>query len=511
MKDDYFKKLLEKYFEGEMKGEEQEDFESLLLESSERREKFWEEGRLRRNLIDVCEQESGSQIEVHRSFLKAKIFAVAAAIAILAAFAWVGLSEPPSFEPVSSGVPSKGKIEPGVAEFSVAVVKEIVGADHDLRRGSVVAPGVYEIEVGDLLLDFYSGARLRISGPARFELVSEMTMNLFKGSLEADVPESASGFTVNLPNGKVVDLGTRFALSLGEEGNADLIVQEGEVEFHGSEGSTRLKESERVRIAKDGSYEEERNSPGLSRYDEWLIASDALAEDPSLLLYFRFHEGLQEGRFLRNEGTHANAPSEGTVVGSDWVAGRWPQKGAMSFYREADRIRMNVEGEYDQLTWMAWVQVNDLGKTYAGLVLSEYDIQGSAHWQLGKDGGFMFGIRPERLPASWQYHRAFGPSFLNPGMPQWRFLVTSYDSSTQIVKHYVDGSLWHEKEISKPVKIRFGKATIGNSPPMPRLAEHGRLKDWHLRQLGGVIDEIGIFTRVLSAAEVKSLYEKGTP
>ncbi|YCM42577.1 LamG-like jellyroll fold domain-containing protein [Verrucomicrobiaceae bacterium 227] len=511
MRDDFFEKLLEKYFEGELKGEDHRDFENLLLESSERREEFWAEAKIRRALIDVCEQESGARIEVTREWPTAKVLAIAAGITVLAGLAWLWIPETPNGEVIQTQQDPIDKKALDPIGFSVAVVKEVVGLENDFQRGGVMAPGAYKIGEGDLVLDFYSGARLRISGPARFELISEMAMNLMGGALEADVPESASGFMVNLPSGRVIDLGTRFALKLEEEGDGHLIVREGEVEFHGSEGSRLLKESERVRILKDGSLEEEVKRSGVNGYEQWLAASSSLAGDPSLLLYFRFQDGLQKGRFLPNEGTHENAPLEGTVVGSDWVAGRWPEKGALSFYDEADRIRVDVDGEYDQVTWMAWVQVHDLGKTYAGLVLSEYEIEGSAHWQLGKNGGFLFGIKPDQLPVNWRYHRAFGDPFLNPGMPQWRFLVTTYDSEKRTVNHYVDGEIWHKETIPESIRIRFGKATIGNSPPMPRLTRDGKLLDWHLRQLGGVIDELGIFSRVLSAEEIESLYQTGKP
>ena len=46
-------------------------------------------------------------------------------------------------------------------------------------------------------------------------------------ALVADVPPSAKGFTVDTPDAKVVDYGTRFGVSTGEDGKYHVQVLEG--------------------------------------------------------------------------------------------------------------------------------------------------------------------------------------------------------------------------------------------------------------------------------------------
>jgi FecR protein len=60
-----------------------------------------------------------------------------------------------------------------------------------------------------------------------------MHCRLIEGSLTADVPEPAHGFTIDTPDIQVRDLGTRFGVTAGSVGNSQVRVFEGEVEIGG--------------------------------------------------------------------------------------------------------------------------------------------------------------------------------------------------------------------------------------------------------------------------------------
>ena len=96
--------------------------------------------------------------------------------------------------------------------------------DGALRSGAVL-----RIERGLAELRFRSGARVVLEGPAGLELLSENSARLLRGRLTARVPEPAIGFTVFSPEGKVVDLGTEFGVSVGDGGAAEVVVFEGQV------------------------------------------------------------------------------------------------------------------------------------------------------------------------------------------------------------------------------------------------------------------------------------------
>ena len=72
------------------------------------------------------------------------------------------------------------------------------------------------------------------------EVVSEMQVIFDYGNASFHVPESAVGFQVDTRYGNIVDHGTRFSLSLGEESNeARLAVREGEIAIHHSSGEVK--------------------------------------------------------------------------------------------------------------------------------------------------------------------------------------------------------------------------------------------------------------------------------
>jgi len=83
---------------------------------------------------------------------------------------------------------------------------------------------------------FRSGATVVLSGPCRLELSHANGAKLLHGKIAARVPESAVGFEVQTPQGKVIDLGTEFGVSVGDGGSADVFVYEGQVDAYSPAG-----------------------------------------------------------------------------------------------------------------------------------------------------------------------------------------------------------------------------------------------------------------------------------
>lgn len=83
---------------------------------------------------------------------------------------------------------------------------------------------------------FRSGATVILSGPAKIELLSVNGAKLLQGKVAARVPESAIGFELQTPQGKVIDLGTEFGVAVGDSGTADVFVFEGQVDTYSPNG-----------------------------------------------------------------------------------------------------------------------------------------------------------------------------------------------------------------------------------------------------------------------------------
>ena len=117
---------------------------------------------------------------------------------------------------------------------TVARVKETIackwgGSLLPTLEGSILEPGMLDLMEGMATLEFDSGATVVLEAPAQVEIVSPMALRLVRGSIVAEVPESAIGFTVETEEGKVIDYGTRFGLTYGGNGRAHVIVFDGEV------------------------------------------------------------------------------------------------------------------------------------------------------------------------------------------------------------------------------------------------------------------------------------------
>lgn len=97
--------------------------------------------------------------------------------------------------------------------------------------------GTLALVEGMATLKFASGAILTLEAPTKLEIVSAMHCRLVEGSVTAEVPESAHGFTVDTADLKVVDLGTRFGVTAGSAGNSHVFVFEGEVKLEDASGA----------------------------------------------------------------------------------------------------------------------------------------------------------------------------------------------------------------------------------------------------------------------------------
>lgn len=96
--------------------------------------------------------------------------------------------------------------------------------------GSAVGLQTLSLTSGRIELDFGSGAKVFLRGPAEFSLLSTSRGKLHFGELSASVPDGAEGFVIDTPSVEVVDLGTEFGVSVNRAGVADLHVFKGAVE-----------------------------------------------------------------------------------------------------------------------------------------------------------------------------------------------------------------------------------------------------------------------------------------
>jgi hypothetical protein len=126
-----------------------------------------------------------------------------------------------------------------VLRDTVAVLTKSVGivwdesADFQPILGDTLEAGLLQIESGLAQVEFLQGASVVLEGPVEFSTENPNEGSLLKGKLRAVVPKVATGFAINLPQGRVIDLGTDFGLNVHAGGSTELFVYEGKVIYEG--------------------------------------------------------------------------------------------------------------------------------------------------------------------------------------------------------------------------------------------------------------------------------------
>ncbi|CAE7353833.1 sigF, partial [Symbiodinium sp. CCMP2456] len=133
----------------------------------------------------------------------------------------------------------------------------ISSTDPTYVKGARVFLDSVHLRQGTFRFRLDSGAEVEAVGPVDFELLSDMHLRIVQGSVTVDVGDDAIGFQVDTAEANIVDLGTRFGVSVSDAGQTDVVVFEGEVDVHPPSAKPQpkdrianLKEGEAIRIDK---------------------------------------------------------------------------------------------------------------------------------------------------------------------------------------------------------------------------------------------------------------------
>lgn len=519
--DEHFQRLLDCYFDGALDEEQRAEFEVMLQMSRERRAEFWRQAHLIEAIRKHGREARGVELAFaspsaprkrarHIGWISA---AFAAAAAVVIVFLLPGRRGTSGDELASS---------PEGA--TVAVVGHMAGAewaDHNpLQPGQQIPAGELKLERGLVALDFFGGGRVVVEGPAVLNLVSTSRLKLESGTLEIAVPQSAGSFTLDLPTSQLVSSSGTFEVKATGADGWDFWVREGSLEAVSGGKSRSVPAGEFAVVRGDGSIVESGKrpppkEPGLAerlergdygRLTSWRQASTRRTADPTLLVHFRMDSpGEESGSLLVNSSNHANANRQASVTDARWVEGRWPGKRGLDFRGANDAAKIGIRGEHPQVTYAAWARLDELLRRYNAIFISERPLKGEAHWQFSADARFSFSVRMDKVSAPTAYHGAFSKPVIGPReRGVWKLLATTYDSASRQVIHYVDGKEFARATLPESIPLNFGMATLGNAP-LPSTDGVGS------RCFGGVIDEFLLYGRVLSPAEIESLYQEGRP
>ena len=413
-----------------------------------------------------------------------------------------------------------------------AVVIQLAGVEWEpgdrMRpsEGDLLAAGRLVLRSGRMTLGLLSGVTLTLEGPADLELLSIDRVHCRRGKLRTRVPRGAEGFIVSTPGSAVVDLGTEFGLNVAVDGKAHLMVFKGEAEAAVLNAAGAPVRSQQV--AERRAFEID---PGSGQIEETearpvdFVAPPILAHSP-LRLDASYREAVLAAgpwAYWRFE-----AIDDGAVA--DEVAGRPP-------LRATGPVKLLGAGGHNRCL--------EFGPDEA-----EQSLAMDGFWEPPSDPGYAVELwaLPARIghaalaslivpgPPAEDYKHLFlveltandRQSLLSPGL--FRFLHRwppgdSGGDNLFSARHYVPNR-WHHLVAQRsggrlelyvdgvptqPVSPQSASASepcrllLGRLKPIPRLS--GRV---HSRPFVGLIDELALYNRPLSAEEVRGHYERGT-
>lgn len=400
----------------------------------------------------------------------------------------------------------------------IAVLARAVGvewADGVTRTpGVVLQPDTLRLKSGAVLIEFYGGARVVVEGPAEMRLVSAGEAFLQSGKINAHVPPQARGFTVGSPGMKVVDFGTDFGITAGGDTAPEVHVFTGKVEVASARLAPRaLKEGEAVRWERGALQAIPAARAGFLAEDElarrdlafarqrlaaWRGASRMLSTDSATVIHYTFEEADSPERRVMNQSASASPETHGSIVGSLRTEGRWPDKGALQFRSEGDRVRLTASQPMHAVTLLAWVRVDSLPRGQNMLLAADSEQTGALRWLIGSEGRLRLEIARDlgRPQADWEAVNS--ARFVTPERwGQWLMLATTFDGKT--IRHYANGHLVGSGASFTPPALHIGTAELGNW--------NGGTK----RNLAAAVDELAVLDRVMSADEIRAYHEAGRP
>jgi len=211
--------LVHRYLLGDLSEEEVQQLDRLLADDSGLRREFViaaaAEAGLRENAFErAVVPPAPVQAKRPRRYLWAGLAAIAAAVVVMLAIS------PLLFR--QQAVATLASSENAAWESALPT-----------KPGSKLAPGLLNLKSGVATIRFNSGAEVVLEAPAGLEVITPVKARLLRGAAMIDVPDSATGFVVETPDGYAIDYGTRFAVRVDQHRKqSDFEIIEGEITVH---------------------------------------------------------------------------------------------------------------------------------------------------------------------------------------------------------------------------------------------------------------------------------------
>lgn len=408
-------------------------------------------------------------------------------------------------------------------------------ASGHIADGCQLHPGPMHLARGLAQIILEGGASVLVEGPSTFTLETPTQVYLQEGRLVASMKGTGKqAFVVRSPMASLVDYGTEFGVHVKSDGQTETYVYEGSVQIRDSsdpvkftksiflkagQGATADKQGQLtakavnpyhfVRSSQMEVFEQASKLGGYYRWRAWVYRLHR--EDPTLAAHYFFERDTANPDLLPNAagGGQLSAGVFGDTGRQrpTWVSGRWPQKEAVRFERGKKQvILVNPQDGLSfgyPLTISTWVYFPDHQQWGGHLVSCREKYRVLYQFSLFDDR-YVYTYQRNRFEFL-QYDGAEKTGFYSqPFVPQsgvWYHFAVVYDSRQ--INVYVNGNLFQTAPFEGQTKAGPAEIILGSM----------KINDYVLPEgdFDGVVDELMIFRRCLSAGEIRDLYENGKP
>lgn len=414
------------------------------------------------------------------------------------------------------------QLAPGTAGGELgAVVAHSSGSDAGgpIRLGRELRTGdVFEIEAGLVELRTEENASVLIEGPASLVVTGANALRLNSGRLSAVVGPEAVGFRVETPVATVIDLGTEFAVVVGDDGETRVEVLEGLV----SVGDERVRAGEGLTIRSDGGTTGVRaSSPSSSlvrrfprpgyvsrviglrpayyhRFDAASVTHNLLSWGEYPLVPGRGARILGEGPTLAGGVQNSSLEFGGSAEPAEVIAGAtpalWSEAYSVAFWLRVDELAAQsvlcgAANQGPEQSFNLRLGMLEDGRLWASCGLRGEDDGSPIENTLGDDHGEYMKIPEAFVEATTSEPLSAGG---------WHHVVVGASSGGEL-RLFVDGEPAASEPIPGRIEVRHERLLLG---AIPETELYGRAAP----ALRGSLDEVAFFDRVLSETEVAAQF-----
>lgn len=377
------------------------------------------------------------------------------------------------------------------------------------KRGEEAGPCRFVLKSGMIKLRLDNGSEIIAEGPNDLTLHNSKNLFCDKGKLSVSVSKEGIGFEIATPCATIVDLGTRFGVTIDDQGVRTDVVQ-------GSVQLTSQKVTEPIRLtAGSAAFADRKETIESISFDpqHFIDAANFLEKlfvyhekikklrrdqtsrrlrEPALVALYDFSGNEQTS--VRNEARHAlKNGSEARIHNGKLAEGSLPGLSSISLYDRNARISCDIPGSFSGLTLIAHVRFDRLRQEGNILLAanSYFDKDGSIQWRILPTGSIQLKIRNEKGNRESIFT---SDPFLIEAQPKvWYQLAVSADPQKKKIAFYVDGKLLSERNWDQPVPLSIGEADLGNFVNKKSITQCC---------LEGAIEEFCIFDRALEETEI---------